>query len=85
MLVYLGVLPKDKDQPGKMSKTEATEVFKRAKVEIKSFKDPREMDAAECTAALRMVAGACGLGEVQRGAESVLLGGVFDVCRCRCL
>ena len=44
-----------------MTKTEASEVFKRAKAEAKrkNSGDAREMDAAECKGALRLVAGVC--------------------------
>lgn len=57
-LIYLGLLPAKGAAEGKLSKTEATALFKRAQ---KGAADAREMDGAAFRVVLRLVAEKCGL------------------------
>ena len=57
-LIYLGLLPAKGAAEGKLSKTEATALFKRAQ---KGATDAREMDGAAFRVVLRLVAEKCDL------------------------
>ena len=60
VLVHLDILPTEKGLTSKMTKTEATEIFKKANKGAGSDEDFREMDRSEFYKAMRLVAAKLG-------------------------